>query len=367
VQKKIQILLIAQVAPLIHGQAIMAAQLASMMAKWPSAELHVINTCYARERGNLGGFSVLKVLRWIRYLCQMLWCICRGRADVILMTHSFFRGPFVKDSAFLWLAHLLKKKIIVWVHMDPQRLELATVSPWFLSYVRKVLRLPDRWVACAPSLIEQWPQEFDRDKVVALCNSIADPQPRAKLPVGAEYHIVFLSAMTAEKGWQELFSVAEIICAERADVWFDFYGGPGAQESAEQLRIKFAQSNNAARIRWHGELWGGKKQAVLSQADLFCLPSWTEAFPLAILEAMAYALPVIATRVGGIPDAITHDENGWLYPARDSKALLATLRHALQHQSTWREIGNRNRQRFLQKFSLEVFEKRWKECLTDTW
>ena len=357
------ILLIAQVAPPIHGQAIMSAQLAALMEAWPQASVRVINACYATDRGKLGSFSCRKVLLWLRYLCQTFWICCTSRVDAIVMTHSFFLGPFLKDSAFLWLARLLGKNMFVWVHMDPQRFPWHSASSWVVTYAKKVLQLPHLWVACSPGLIPLWPDAFDRKKVTAICNGIPDPAPQTKSMEAKNTHVVFLSSMTQEKGWQELFAAAEILCAEKQNIVFDFYGGPGALETQQQLEEKFANSSCPMRIRWHGEIWGERKTVVLSQADLFCLPSWTEAFPLAILEAMACRLPVIATNVGGISDAITHQVNGWLYPPKDGAALVETLRVALQDPTKLQEMGAQNRQKFLQHFSLEAFSQQWKTLL----
>jgi glycosyltransferase involved in cell wall biosynthesis len=60
-------------------------------------------------------------------------------------------------------------------------------------------------------------------------------------------------------------------------------------------------------------------------ADVFVLASWFEAFPYVILEAMALGLPIVASDVGGVAEAITHDSSGLLVPARQPAALSSTL------------------------------------------
>ena len=361
--RKTSILLIAQTSPPIHGQAIMAAQLAEIMQTWPSAEVHLINASYTNDRSQLGSFSLRKVFLWLSYLFRTLWLCVTHRVDVILMTHSFFVGPFIKDSAFLYLARLLGKKTIVWVHMDPSRFPWHTGSKLLAEYARHVIRLPHLWVACSPSLIRQWPDSFDRSKLRAICNGIPDPRPSLEHRLQQPLRIVYVSAMTEEKGWRELFSAAEILCAENPNLAFDFYGGAGAGESEAHLQQVFSSGANPAKIQWHGELWGDHKTQILAAADLFCLPSWTEAFPLAVIDAMACALPVVATRVGGIPDAITHAENGWLCNAKDRDALLDSLRTAIAHRAQFLAIGEKNRQRFLDEFSANAFSRKWQELL----
>jgi glycosyltransferase involved in cell wall biosynthesis len=361
--RKKSILLIAQTSPPIHGQAIMAAQVAASMQDWPDTQVHLINASYTNDRSQLGSFSLRKVFLWLSYLARTFWLCLTQRVDAIIMTHSFFPGPFVKDSAFLWLARLLGKKMIVWVHMDPNRFPWQTAPRALAHYARLSVRLPSQWVACAPSLINQWPDAFDRNKLTAICNGIPDPQPRLIPHFQQPLRVVYISSMTEEKGWQELLAAAEILCSEMPDLVFDFYGGVGAGESEANLKQVFSSIAHPTRIKWHGELWGESKTEVLASADLFCLPSWTEAFPLAVIDAMACALPVVATCVGGIPDAITHAENGWLCDPKNKDSLLATLRNALSQRDQFSTIGQRNRQRFLDEFSTAAFSRKWSDLL----
>lgn len=364
--RKKAIVFIAQTSPPIHGQAIMAAQLADLMHAWPESQVHLVNSSYTNDRSQLGSFSLRKVYLWLSYLIRTLWLCLTRPVDAIVMTHSFFPGPFLKDSAFLWLAWLLRKKIIVWVHMDPNRFPWNTGSRWLTFYARHSIRLPHQWVACSPSLVAQWPDVFDRSKLAAICNGIPDPQPSLLPRPQQPLRVVFISSMTEEKGWQDLLAVAEILCAECLDLAFDFYGGVGAGESGARLQQVFSSCAHPARILWHGELWGDRKTKVLATADLFCLPSWTEAFPLAVIDAMACALPVVATRVGGIRDAITEGENGWLCSAKDRDSLLSTLRTALAHCDQFTNIGQRNRQRFLDEFSTAAFDRKWRDLLVNS-
>lgn len=65
--------------------------------------------------------------------------------------------------------------------------------------------------------------------------------------------------------------------------------------------------------------------AVLQAADIYCLPSFWEGFPIGVLEAMAMGKAVIASDVDGTREAVTHQENGWLVPAKNPEALAAAI------------------------------------------
>lgn len=100
---------------------------------------------------------------------------------------------------------------------------------------------------------------------------------------------------------------------------------------------------------------------LLEQASMLVLSSRQEAFPNVILEAMAMGLPVVATRVGGVPELVTPGETGWLVPPGNVPALAAAMSQLLEDQATRREMGKAARQRAKQDFSLATMVRRHEE------
>src|SRR5438105_4097512 len=89
----------------------------------------------------------------------------------------------------------------------------------------------------------------------------------------------------------------------------------------------------------------------LERAKAFCLPSRSEPFGIAILEAGAYRLPVVASRVGGIPEIVIDGENGLLVPPDDVEGLTAALHRVLADPDSARVFGERLHQRVATEFS----------------
>lgn len=90
---------------------------------------------------------------------------------------------------------------------------------------------------------------------------------------------------------------------------------------------------------------------LLHSFDIFVLPSLTEGLPLTVLEAMAAGLPVVASRVGGIPEAVLDGQTGFLVPPGHEAALAGKLGHLVQ-QPEWRcRMGAAGRQRVLAEFT----------------
>jgi glycosyltransferase involved in cell wall biosynthesis len=91
----------------------------------------------------------------------------------------------------------------------------------------------------------------------------------------------------------------------------------------------------------------------LAAADINVLPSFYEGLPLTVLEAMASALPTVATNVGGIPEAIENGVSGLLVPAGDVRALVEALSLLLRDPARRAQIGHAARERLLRSFVLE--------------
>jgi glycosyltransferase involved in cell wall biosynthesis len=90
------------------------------------------------------------------------------------------------------------------------------------------------------------------------------------------------------------------------------------------------------------------------QADVFVLSSVAEGLPNVVLEAMAAGLPVVATRVGGLPEAVVPEDTGLLVSPRDVAGLAAALGRLLTDPRARRDLGRRGRERVLERFSFEA-------------
>ena len=97
---------------------------------------------------------------------------------------------------------------------------------------------------------------------------------------------------------------------------------------------------------------------LLGAADVFALPSRFEALPIAVLEAMALARPVVATRVGGVPEAVLAEQTGLLVPPGAVEALRAALARVLGDPALAARLGAAGRDRLLAHFTLDQMVRR---------
>jgi glycosyltransferase involved in cell wall biosynthesis len=118
--------------------------------------------------------------------------------------------------------------------------------------------------------------------------------------------------------------------------------GNGDVEQAQQL-VETLNLSQVIEIKpW---LTAAERDALLEKADVFVLPSYNEGLPMSMLEAMAWGLPVIVTPVGGIPEVITHDQNGLLIEPGNHSELAQAMRRLLHSEDLRLRLGEAARNR----------------------
>jgi glycosyltransferase involved in cell wall biosynthesis len=84
--------------------------------------------------------------------------------------------------------------------------------------------------------------------------------------------------------------------------------------------------------------------SLFQQADIFCLPTKGDCLPMVLAEAGAAGLPIISTRVGGIPEIVREGENGYLIDPEDTRALVSTMERLVCDSHLRRQMGIQSRQ-----------------------
>jgi glycosyltransferase involved in cell wall biosynthesis len=107
----------------------------------------------------------------------------------------------------------------------------------------------------------------------------------------------------------------------------------------------------AQRVEFLGECKNTAE--ILSQSSIFVLSTFYEAFPISILEAMRTGLPIVATKVGGIPEAVSDGLNGFLVPPSRDDLMAESLKRLFLNVSLREQMGRNGREQFLQRFTDE--------------
>lgn len=302
----------------------------------------------------------------VRALSALIRLICRERPDVVHLSSSKVGGLSAVAALVSKLLTLnLKPLTIFTVHGWPfseDRARWQRAIIFFFSWLSTVFHDRVIVIDTADHCAARW---FVPERKLALIGHGIGPIDF--LPRGAA------RAFFAERAGQTFADTAMLIGAN-AELTKN-KGLAYAVDSISRVRSKFPISNFKFLVIGEGEdrenlqrqihtlglknyvfLLGfiPESSRYLKGLDLFVLPSVKEGLPYAIMEAMAAGLPIVASRVGGIPDLITDGESGVLLPPGDPAALAAALGALLEGPERRHNLGDAARRDAERRFSIEA-------------
>jgi glycosyltransferase involved in cell wall biosynthesis len=166
--------------------------------------------------------------------------------------------------------------------------------------------------------------------------------------------VLFVGRLSASKGIYDLFDAIPRVLERHPDTKFVLVGVAERAALEPVIRAEAERRGIAPRITFLGSLEGREKAAAFVTSKLIVVPSWSEAFPLVIPEAMAAGLPVIATTVGAIPDFVKDGEDGFLIAPKNPRMLAESICRLLDDEGLRQRISNRVRERAPREFSIEI-------------
>jgi glycosyltransferase involved in cell wall biosynthesis len=165
-------------------------------------------------------------------------------------------------------------------------------------------------------------------------------------PGGAPAHIVMVARFEAPKDHETL---VESLGRLQQMPWSLSLIGEGPLQ--EQVRERVTALGLEGRVQFAGQ--SAQVAEALAAAQIFVLSSQSEAFPRSILEAMRAGLPVVASDVGGVKEAVTSGHNGYVVPRQSIEGLAEALGRLLGDPAERERMGANGRLRFEQRFTFE--------------
>lgn len=193
-----------------------------------------------------------------------------------------------------------------------------------------------------PAKLVVIPTRCDTD----LFNRATAPHP----PAARGRPLIYVGSLSYVKGVDVLLAALPLVRRRVSDARLVIVGdGPGRQALQEDAARRGLQDG----VEFVGRVPHSRLPSLLASAELFVLPSRSEAMPRAVLEAMAMALPVVGSAVGGIREAVRDKIDGLLVPPEDPAALAAAIVELLDNPGRVTEMGRNGRRRVLKHYAFE--------------
>lgn len=299
--------------------------------------------------------------QWNEYDCK--WIETHIDTSVFMALWYLFKGylkflihlPFAKiihihlsepNSAkrkllFFVPAYLFGKKTIAHFHAFSPDSTIYGRNRWIYRYIfsrsKKVIVLSESWK-------ETVNKAFSLENIEVVynpCSTVINKNKYEK-----QKHILYAGTINARKGYADMIRAFAKIAKQHAE-WKIVFAGNGEIEQGMALAKELGIEKQCIFLGWVN---GDKKDKAFKEASIFCLPSYAEGFPMAVLDAWAYGLPVITTPVGGIPDVAKNAENMFVFTPGDVDALAGCMQQLITDEELYDKI---------QKASVNLADKRF--------
>lgn len=312
--------------PATHGgisSVLHAWEGAGLFAAWPV-------TYIATHRD---GTRLEKLLRALDAFLTFIALACRVPC-ALLHVHAASRASFWRKLPFIGVALLLRWPVVFHLHgggfatfyeSETGILGRAAVR-FVLARATRIVVVSERWRVWMRATFANPPIDCVPNAVPVRAAAWGGRDPA---------RIAFVGRLSREKGVYDLLEAAARLRTEFPRMRLELAG----EGDADAIARRAHRLGIGGQVLIRGWCDAPERERLLARAGVFALPSHAEGLPMSLLEAMSSGCPVVASRVGGIPDAVRDGSDGLLVPAGDVAALALALRRVLGDHELAARLG----------------------------
>ena len=400
-----KILFIAPLPPPVHGSSMVSKYIKESTLIQESFDCDFVNLSTSRTMDEIGKGGLKKIFRFLGSLCSLLGKLLTHRYDLCYIAITCHGMGFLKDAPFALLCKLFGRKLLLHQHNKGMSRDC---NRWPYRWLMPLVYRNATVMLLSWNLYEDISAVVKREQVIVCPNGIppldnenlaaelratinvergtrghacvydnenenenCHPDGNSKLytlnsKLNAVPRLLFLSNLIVSKGIYVLLEACQRLKERGVAFHCDYVGGESKEVTGEQFRKAIAERGLEDCVIYHGPQYGADKDRAFRRADIFVQPTFDDCFPLTLVEAMQYRLPIVSTDVGAIPDIVTDGVNGLVCKQQDVDSLVEALTTLLADAALRREMGERGHARYLKEMTLEAFEGSFAEALRST-
>jgi len=351
------ILLVGQTPPPYHGQAIAMQQLFDQ--RWEGIKVRSLRMAYSHSESEVGRFRIRKIFHLISLIIKSWFILIKDRPCCLYYPPaSPNRIPVIRDVLFLLLVRPLAKDTIFHYH--------AGGLPEYVKSLNFPLRFLSSLAFSNATLgIEISESQMHKDiffpvkKRICISNGLDVPvvEQKSNEQENDKKRILFIAGLRSSKGVMDIIGTAEKLRELGADFVFDVAGAWQEEETRRDFETELSSLNLNDHVILHGRVTGEEKWELYRQAYAFFFPSFYESenFPLVLIEAMAFGLPIVATNWRGIPELVVEDKTGKLCDVGSCEQFSSALNELLNNENRHKEMASLARSRYEKRYTHTAF------------
>lgn len=300
---RVDILLVGQTPPPYHGQAVVTAML--FEHDWGALRVARLRMAYSDSLDAVGKVGLGKLVHLLSLILKTWWIALTKKPEIFYyLPASANSAPVIRDIIYLGAVRWCFPKTVFHYHAAglPEYLDKAGLlgKLGLLAYSNADVSVEICRTEHSPG------SEFGARRTIIVPNGIDVPALARVNHHEDKSVVLFVGALSEGKGVAELIKTAGILVQKRSDLVFHLAGSWASQDFKEEVMAAIKSAGLEQDIVFLGVLQGEDKWQAYANADVFFFPSHyqSENFPMVLIEAMAYGLPIVSTRWRGIPQLI---------------------------------------------------------------
>lgn len=361
-----KILFILHYPPPVHGSSIVGGFIKESRLINENFECCYLNLGTSASVKEIGKNPTRKLIRYLSLIWQVISALLFFRPDLCYLTISSKGAGFYKDSLIVLLVRLFGVKRIYHLHNKG----FSTRQRKYFDNLLYKMVFKNAEVILLSSYLYPDLQKYVPEHKIHYCpNGIPDMDNGYSIPKdkdsSAKPELLFLSNLIESKGVFFLINALKFVQERGYQFHCTIVGGEG-DVTARQLKDQIEVEGLAGFIEVMGKKYDKEKELTFLGSDIFVMPTFYhyECMPLVIIEAMQYSIPVVSTFEGAIPDLVEDGVTGFLVPQKDALALADKLEVLIKDPDLRKRMGSAGRARYEAQFTLDRFERRMVEILT---
>lgn len=357
--------MICHLPPPTTGAAMVSQFAVNAKALHDAFDCDIIPIRMAGDVGALGRLQLSKIFSSLKIYARLIWLLATRRVDAVYITIAINGFAVLRDYGSVLLCKLFRVKPVLHMHMRGVAVRYEASS--FYRRLYRSLFAGAEVIHLSALLYDDVAAVVPPERFHVVANGVLDPlvmlrdasqRQKKVLPT-----VLFLSNLMRQKGPFDLLDASKCLFDEGIDHRVVFVGAPS--EPDVLAAIEAAVVTHKDRIVLAGALYGRAKNKLLAKADIFVFPSFYEheCQPLSLIEAMGSGLPVVATRLAGIPDIVHDGVEGFLFEPENTEQLAIALKRLLTDANLREEMGRSGRAAYLNFFTVDAFEKRFSDMM----
>lgn len=302
------------------------------------------------------------VINYFRFFAKLL---TKGY-DLVHINPSLNRKSFYRDALFIFIAYLLRKKILVFFHGWEDDFEQEIKNSRFKSFiVKSIYGKADKLIVLSRLFKDKLLRlGIPSEKEFFIETTVADSQYLNELSLDKKIEtydrklvILFLSRMEKEKGiYIALEAFKQFISKYAAKEVSFIVAGDGPELP---LVKKYVAEGNIPNIKFTGYVRGELKKEVLLSSHIMLFPTYYgEGLPVCVLEGMLYGMPVISRTNAGITDVVRQNINGYLTESMEPRVFADYLVKLAQNKELYKLMAENNHSTALENYTEPVVRER---------